>query len=56
MKNFADLKTYLLRSGGAALELAKEAGKDFVLSIIPQGTKAQALLDMYPFNFDTISV
>ncbi|PBK70373.1 hypothetical protein ARMSODRAFT_955858 [Armillaria solidipes] len=40
----------------AALKLAKEAGKDFVLSIIPQGTKAQALLDMYPFDFDTISV
>ncbi|KAK0478931.1 hypothetical protein IW261DRAFT_1481747 [Armillaria novae-zelandiae] len=40
----------------AALKLGKEAGKDFVLAIIPQGTKAQALLDMYPFDFDTISV
>ncbi|KAK0213676.1 hypothetical protein IW262DRAFT_1467007 [Armillaria fumosa] len=40
----------------AALKLGKEAGKDLVLAIIPQGTKAQALLDMYLFDFDTISV
>ncbi|KAK0497931.1 hypothetical protein EDD18DRAFT_1104431 [Armillaria luteobubalina] len=39
----------------AALKLGKEAGKDFFLAIIPQGTKAQVLLDMYPFDFDTIS-
>ncbi|KAK0462950.1 uncharacterized protein EV420DRAFT_1146475 [Desarmillaria tabescens] len=38
----------------AALELAKESGKDLVLSMIPQGTKAQALLDMYPFDFNAI--
>ncbi|KAK0189918.1 hypothetical protein F5146DRAFT_644926 [Armillaria mellea] len=40
----------------AALKLGKETGKVFVLSIIPQGTKAQALLELYPFDFDTISV
>ncbi|KAK0201128.1 hypothetical protein DFS33DRAFT_1490415 [Desarmillaria ectypa] len=33
-----------------AFGLAKEADKDLVLSIIPQGTKAHVLLDIYPFH------